>query len=42
MAEVHVKAPDARPISEDEGRVAASTLALAQAGEAAFHWQSAA
>ncbi len=38
VAEAHVKAPEARAISDGAARVAASTLALASAGEAAFHW----
>ncbi len=38
VAEVHVKAPNAKPISDEAALIAASTLALAEAGEAAFHW----
>ena len=38
VAEVHVKAPDGRPISDEAAAVAASSLASEDAGVRVFHW----
>lgn len=38
VAEVHVKAPDAKPISEQAAAVAASTLGVESAGWRVFQW----
>lgn len=38
VAEVHVKAPDGRPISDEAARVAASTLAPENVGWRVFQW----
>ncbi len=38
VAEVHVKAPDARPISDDAAKVAAATMAVPQTGWRSFQW----
>lgn len=38
VAEVHVKAPNAKPISEEAAKVAASTMSLGESGWRMFHW----
>ncbi|MEZ5375770.1 MAG: class II aldolase/adducin family protein [Acidimicrobiales bacterium] len=38
VAEVHVKAPNAKPISEESARIAASTLQPAEVGWRLFQW----
>ncbi len=38
VAEVHVKAPNARPISDEAARIAASTLQPAEVGWRVFQW----
>ena len=38
VAEVHVKAPTGRPISDEAARVAAATLACESTGWRVFHW----
>ncbi len=38
VAEVHVKAPQAKPISEEAARIAASTLQPAEVGWRVFQW----
>ena len=38
VAEVHVKAPDGQPISDEAARVAATTLAHESTGWRVFHW----
>lgn len=38
VAEVHVKAPDAEPISEEAARVAAETMGLHEAAVSTFWW----
>ena len=38
VAEVHVKAPDGKPISDESAAIAASTLAPAETGWRMFQW----
>ncbi len=41
VAEVHVKAPEAKPISDEAAAVAASTLGDPHAGWRVFQWLAA-
>ena len=41
VAEVHVKAPNAKPISDEAAAVAASTLGVPHAGWRMFQWLAA-
>ncbi len=38
VAEVHVKAPEAKPISVEAAKVAAATMGVPETGWRAFHW----